>query len=140
MKAVFADANYWAGVLNPKDELHGPAMSVSKKIRGNRIVTSEFVLLEVLKQLAECGARLRLVAVEALRNIQSNTDIEIVPASSELFQKACSLYGEREDKDWDAIDCSSFLIMEEREITEALTYDRHFEQMGFRALLREESQ
>jgi transposase InsO family protein len=34
-------------------------------------------------------------------------------------------------------DCLSFVVMEERGITEALTTDEHFQQAGFRALLRE---
>ena len=33
-------------------------------------------------------------------------------------------------------DSASFLVMEERNITEALAYDRDFEQAGFVALLR----
>ena len=38
-----------------------------------------------------------------------------------------------------SLDCASFLVlvMEERNITEALAYDRDFEQAGFVALLRE---
>jgi uncharacterized protein len=35
------------------------------------------------------------------------------------------------------IDCVSYVVMRERGITEALTTDEHFRQMGFRALLRE---
>lgn len=35
------------------------------------------------------------------------------------------------------MDCASFLVMEELDITEALAYDRDFEQAGFVALLRE---
>ena len=31
----------------------------------------------------------------------------------------------------------SFVVMEERGITDALAYDQHFVQAGFRALLRE---
>ena len=34
-------------------------------------------------------------------------------------------------------DCISFVVMEERGITDALAYDQHFVQAGFRALLRE---
>ena len=47
------------------------------------------------------------------------------------------LYADRLDQRWSVTDCSSFLIMEERGITDALAYDRDFEQAGFRALLRE---
>jgi hypothetical protein len=34
-------------------------------------------------------------------------------------------------------DCISFVVMQERGIVEALTTDHHFQQAGFRALLRE---
>jgi predicted nucleic acid-binding protein len=38
-------------------------------------------------------------------------------------------------KDWSLTDCISFVVMEERGVTEALTSDRHFEQAGFASLL-----
>lgn len=34
-------------------------------------------------------------------------------------------------------DCLSFVVMQEQKLTEALTADVHFQQAGFRALLRE---
>ncbi len=50
------------------------------------------------------------------------------------------LYCQRNDKNWGIVDCISFIVMEERRITEALTTDIHFQQAGFRALLRDQSQ
>jgi uncharacterized protein len=41
-----------------------------------------------------------------------------------------------QDKSWSFTDCGSFLIMHDEGLTSALTHDRHFEQAGFRALLR----
>jgi hypothetical protein len=35
------------------------------------------------------------------------------------------------------MDCVSFIVMQYSGITEALTADEHFQQAGFRALLRE---
>jgi hypothetical protein len=35
-------------------------------------------------------------------------------------------------------DCISFLVMQDRVMTEALTTDQHFQQAGFRALLLED--
>jgi predicted nucleic acid-binding protein len=52
------------------------------------------------------------------------------------FQAALTLYEQRPDKEWSQTDCVSFKIMEEQIIFEALTYDRHFAQAGFKALMR----
>ena len=42
----------------------------------------------------------------------------------------------RKDKDWSLTDCISFVVMHERGLPDALTTDKHFEQAGFRALLK----
>jgi len=63
--------------------------------------------------------------------------IIICSVSLKLFTKAVKFYSERMDKEWSLTDCISFVVMKERKLTTALTTDHHFEQAGFRALLRE---
>lgn len=46
---------------------------------------------------------------------------------------------QRGDKAWSLTDCSSFLIMQDLGITEALAFDRHFEQAGFKVIGKEQS-
>ncbi len=46
------------------------------------------------------------------------------------------LYITREDKEWGLTDCYSSHIMEENEITKALTADIHFKQFGMDILLK----
>ena len=53
-----------------------------------------------------------------------------------MFDKGVGLYAARPDKDWSLTDCISFVVMQEHGITDALTGDHHFEQAGFKALLR----
>jgi predicted nucleic acid-binding protein len=62
----------------------------------------------------------------------------VVPASPALFAAALERIRARSDKDWGLTDCASFVAMEERGLSEALTPDDHFVQAGFRALLRED--
>ena len=62
---------------------------------------------------------------------------EYVPASHALFEAGLRLHRDRPDKEWSLTDCISFHLMRERGVTRALAYDIHFEQAGFRALLRE---
>ena len=60
-----------------------------------------------------------------------------MPLSEDLYQKGMTMFVKRADKDWGLIDCISFVVMQEHEITEALTTDTHFQKAGFRALMRE---
>jgi predicted nucleic acid-binding protein len=53
-----------------------------------------------------------------------------------LFSRGHQLFIDRPDKTWGLTDCISFALMQERNIRDALTADRHFEQAGFVALLR----
>lgn len=73
---------------------------------------------------------------EWVRHLRRSAACEIVPASRELLDRAPELYHQQTDKGWTLTDCASFAIMREREVTEALTSDKHFEQAGFIALLR----
>jgi len=45
------------------------------------------------------------------------------------------LYKKYADKEWSLVDCISFIVMRERGIKQALTFDRHFEQAGFDAIM-----
>ncbi len=71
-------------------------------------------------------------------SLAASPDVVIVPFQDAPFSEALRLYRERGDQSWSLTDCSSFALMKRSEITAALTYDRHFEQAGFRALLRTE--
>jgi hypothetical protein len=75
--------------------------------------------------------------VSLLQAIETDSSVEIVPLSEELYANAFSLFCARPDKEWGLVDCISFVVMQERGIIDALTTDEHFRQMGFRPLLRE---
>jgi hypothetical protein len=58
------------------------------------------------------------------------------PPTSQLFANACERYQHMVDESWRLTDCASFVIMEQQRLTTALSYDRHFIQARFQALLR----
>jgi predicted nucleic acid-binding protein len=138
MRSVFADTAYWIALLYPQDSLHPRVRSLSASLGGVRIVTSEMVLTELLNDFAGRGENLRRIAVNLIQHMREDSQALISPQTSALFREAFLLYSNRGDKAWSQTDCASFCIMTDHGITQALTHDRHFEQAGFVALLREE--
>jgi predicted nucleic acid-binding protein len=133
---VFADTGYWVALINPNDNLHDKAVQLSKDLYPCYIVTSEVVLTEVLNDFSKRGEYFRDLAIELIRDLRSNPNIRIVAQSSEQFERGLSLYQKRKDKAWSHTDCVSFQIMQDLKISEALAYDQHFVQAGYKALMR----
>ena len=137
MNEVFADAGYWVAMVNPDDNWHRNAQSATQSLGNRKIVTTEMVLVEFFAHMSGGGSESRALAVDTLKDINSNPDIEIVEQTHEQFEKAVERYGERLDQRWSLTDCASFLEMEDRGITEALAHDIDFVQARFVALMRD---
>jgi predicted nucleic acid-binding protein len=133
MSVVFADAFYFVASLNRRDQHHLRVLDFERGFR-ERLLTSDWILMEVADALAgtQCRERVR----EFIHHLRQSTACEIVSASRELLDRALDLYHQRADKEWTPTDCTSFVIMRERNMTDALTGDRHFEQAGLGALLK----
>lgn len=119
-----------------RDELHGRAQDETALLQGARIVTSQMVLVEVLTHFGDRSDYVRRAAVSGVRALEEDVNVEVVPQSSDQFDSAVSRYASRSDQAWSPTDCASFIIMERMGISEALAYDRDFEQAGYVALLR----
>lgn len=136
MPEVFADTGYWIALLNERDNLHGRARELSARFADVTIVTTEMVLTEFLNHLSGGGSQVRRLAGEAVLRWSADPNVEVVPQTSIQFEAALERYLTRLDQSWSVVDCASFIVMETRQIQEALAFDRHFEQAGFTALLR----
>lgn len=137
MRVLFADTGYWVALLNPNDNLHRKAVQLSKTLYPAYIVTSEVVLTEVLNDFSKRGEYFRDLAIELIQNLRSNPNTRIIAQTSDQFEQGLRLYQQRKDKAWSHTDCVSFKIMEDMDISEALAYDKHFLQAGYKALMRD---
>jgi hypothetical protein len=132
MKTVFADTFYFLALLNERDAMHQRAVAASRT-PGLALVTTEFVLIELADALCKPHQRDEVLAVWNV--VQTDPAFQLVPATSELIERGKGLYRARPDKDWPLTDCVSFVVMQERGLSEALTGDHHFAQAGFKILL-----
>jgi uncharacterized protein len=75
--------------------------------------------------------------VQLLDALEADPNVGIVSLTDTLYTQALTLYRTRPDKEWGLVDCLSFVVMRERRLHSALTPDLHFQQAGYRVLLRE---
>lgn len=136
MMHVFADAGYWIAMTDAQDSLRSTARRVTSELGEFRIITSEMVLVEFLNHFARGGEDARSSAVDTIRKLRDNDNVLIVEQTGSLFARAVGFYESRSDQRWSLIDCSSFVLMEERGIQDALAHDIDFVQAGFNAMLR----
>ncbi len=135
MAAYFADTSFWMALSRKRDQYNRRAIAWNQFVIRTRsgIVTTEAVLWEWLNGLSDASTR--GVAAEGYRRVHVDAGIQVVPFQPGLIDSAVQLYGTRPDKDWSLTDCLSFVVMERRRLTEALTTDSHFEQAGLKVMM-----
>lgn len=131
---TFIDTNFITALVNERDELHAKALDLSERFEGQKFLLTDAILLESGNALAK---RFRTEVIDIIDQFQNSADVEIVRLDPEIFEAGFNLFKQHKDKTWGLVDCISFVVMNERGITEALTFDQHFVQAGFRALMRD---
>ena len=134
---TFVDTSYILALVNTADVHHVRAAAASRQVEPP-FLTTEAVLTEIGNALSR--ARWRALGYATVQDLRADPNIEVVPVDAALFERALTLYGERMDKEWGLTDCISFVVMQERDLTQALPTDSHFAQAGFTTLLANLSQ
>jgi predicted nucleic acid-binding protein len=102
---------------------------------GQALVTTDFVVDETLTLV-----RMRLGVAAAgvwWRQIDGSSRLRWERISVERFDRARALFFRRRDKAYSFTHCTSFVVMQELKLKEALTTDRPFRQMGLTVVPRD---
>jgi uncharacterized protein len=137
MTEIFLDTSFAITLSSVTDQNHVRAVQLANQIETDktRLVTTQAILLEIGNALSK--QRHRVAAIQLLESLETDPSVEVVLFTNSLYKLAFNLFKQREDKEWGLVDCVSFIVMQDRGITDALTADTHFQQAGFRALLRD---
>ena len=131
---IFLDSAFAIALASATDTYHKKALEISETLGDVTLVTTRAILLEIGNALSK--RPFRKACLSLLRALEDDENVLIVSISDELFEKGMDLFAKRTDKEWGLIDCISFVVMQEREIAQALTTDTHFQQAGFQVLMR----
>jgi len=133
--SVFVDTSGFLALADSSDEHHRTATALQQNLRkrGYRFITSDYVIDESVTLLLVRHSHRG--AANFLETVEKSESLEIEWVASETFFKAAALFRSRPDKEWSFTDCTTFIIMKELKIREALTSDHHFKQAGFTSLL-----
>lgn len=130
---VFVDTLFVVALINRRDQYHARALELAENFENFYSITTDAILLEIGNALSGSYKR---ESAELIDHFLASDDVEVVRLNPDLFEKALTLYKRHQDKSWGLVDCVSFVVMQENQVTDALTFDHHFVQAGFRALMR----
>ena len=133
-REVFVDTWGWYVLIDRRESDHGRAVSLVRDLiqSGVRLVSSDYVLDEsfsLAKARAGSAAAVRLLGL-----VEGTAALDLEWVGSERFERAKRRFRKYRDQAFSFTDCTSFEIMLERGIEEAITSDEHFRLAGFRLL------
>jgi predicted nucleic acid-binding protein len=130
--AVFLDTSGFYAWLSSDDAHHRKAVRFLTTT-DRPLVTTDWVIGETCNLLiARRAPRLVRILFEAL---DRSVSIHQTTVGAERFEQARGLFIKYEDHAFPLTDCTSFVVMREMGLKDALTADRHFRTMGFNPLL-----
>ena|SRR5665213_162820 len=131
MKAVFVDTGGWMACADAADPTHVACCRARDAAldAGLALITTDFVVDETLTLIR---FRIGLAAADAWwQQIDRSSRVRWERVDSDRFERARQLFVRFRDKDLSFTDCTSAAIMRELGLTDVITTDRHFRQMGF---------
>ncbi len=130
---LFLDTSGLLCLFDTADARHEQANGIFRQ--AEFLLTANYVLAEFVPLTHVRGLN-REYALSFLQTLVLLPRLELVWIDEILHRRAMTLLENRLDKTYSLCDATSFVLMRERRITEALTTDKHFEQEGFIRLLQ----
>lgn len=134
-REVFADTSALYALVDRNDASHAAVRAEIGRLlkAGRRLVATDYIVTETVNLANARGGA--LVAQRVLDLIEQSAGIRLEWIGPERFDAAKAFFRKHADHTYSFTDCTSFVVMRESRLTEALTTDRHFREAGFVALL-----
>lgn len=132
---VFVDTSGLYALVEKNDAHHSAARNAVEKLlrAGRKLVLTDYIVDETIT-LAKARSGKR-VAMRVLELLEKSAGIRIEWIGSSRFEETKTFFRKHADHGYSFTDCTSFVVMNELGLTQALTTDKHFPEAGFQRLL-----
>lgn len=132
MQSTFLDTSYIIALEISDDQYHSAAQKHWQTLIRSpfALVTTSYVFTEIVTFFN--SRNLHAKAVEVGQRLQQSSKVQVVFVDETMFALGWNYFQRYSDKTCFLTDCISFVVMQQKNIQVALTFDRHFLQAGFR--------
>ena len=129
---IFVDTSFWFALTVPRDDRHGDARELLARYRNSPLVTTNHVRGETWTLLRRrAGYRVALAFLDGL-DAADRVRVEFV--NPELEADALTWLRRHDERPYSFVDATTFALMRELRIREALAFDGDFAAAGFTEL------
>ena len=134
MEPKFLDAAFVIALETTDDQNHDSAHEFWRKFQlsPTPLITTSFVLDEIATFFNSRDRHDK--AIQDVENFLKSDAVELIYVDEALFLSGWEYFQKHADKKYSLTDCISFVVMKNRKMNKALTFDKHFAQAGFEKL------
>lgn len=136
MKPLFLDTGFVIALEDAGDQHHQAAVQTWQKISQTKppLMTTSYVFDEIVTFFNNRDRHDKAVEI-GNRFIESDV-VDIIHVDENLFFAGWQFFRKHHDKNYSLTDCISFVVMKQRNIKLALTFDKHFVQAGYERFVK----
>ena len=136
--SVFVDTAGWACLFVETESYHSETKEWFNRARQRDVglITTNYVLVELVALLNSPLRVPRSKLFQYIDAVKTAPYVKLVHVNEAIDAEGWGLLKSRDDKAWSLVDATSFVVMKQFRIREALTTDHHFEQAGLVRLLK----
>ena len=128
MKTILVDSSFLLAMVDRDDKHHPEVIDFLKKLERAILLVTSHIFDEAMTLIkARLGSE---IAVRTGQQLRLSTLFRLVYVTERDDEAAWEIFSQYTDKDWSYTDCSCLAMMRRLGITEVLSFDHHFDQMG----------
>ncbi|WP_420621755.1 type II toxin-antitoxin system VapC family toxin [Candidatus Poriferisodalis sp.] len=129
----FADTGWWVAWALPSDSRHADALAMLARLgRTEQMLTTNHVVGETWTFLRRrAGHAYGTAYLDRIETLRSGHGLVVTHVTEDLEQRAMRWLRTRDERSYSFVDATSFEVMRQRRLREALAFDGDFAAAGF---------